>query len=273
YEFDEPSLLSPDIDTPPEIACPAGYRAAQGCRRTPKTPGSTWEPGAFVTQREVGSEAHATHVTSATSRGRGLRLGLVGHDGLGGEEQTGDRTSVLQRRAGHLHRVVDTGGEQVLVLTGLGVQALAGGQAANLLHHDATLEAGVHGDLLQWSSHSDLDDVRTGRLVALKLQRTERVLHGLQQGHATTGDDALLHSGLLVAHRVLDAVLALLELHLGRGTRTDDRDTTGELGQALLELLAVVVGVGVLDLGADLGHATGDGVGVTGTLDDRGLVL
>src|SRR5699024_5292301 len=136
HGFDEPSLLSPDIDTPPEIACPAGYRAAQGCRRTPKTPGSTWEPGAFVTQREVGSEAHATHVTSATSRGRGLRLGLVGHDGLGGEEQTGDRTSVLQRRAGHLHRVVDTGGEQVLVLTGLGVQALAGGQAANLLHHD-----------------------------------------------------------------------------------------------------------------------------------------
>src|SRR5699024_8310048 len=39
YEFDEPSLLSPDIDTPPEIACPAGYRAAQGYgRRRPPAP-------------------------------------------------------------------------------------------------------------------------------------------------------------------------------------------------------------------------------------------
>src|SRR5699024_1042642 len=214
-----------------------------------KAPGSAREPGAFVRREEVASahrrqpplrarsEAHATHVTATTGRGGRLRLRLVGHDGLGGEEETGDRTSVLQRRPGHLHRVVDAGSEQVLVLTGLGVQALAGRQAADLLHHDAALVAGVHGDLLQRSGDSDLDDVRTGRLVTGHVQRAERVLDGLQQGHATTGDDALLHSGLRVAHRVLDAVLALLELHLGRGTRTDDRHTTGELGQALLELL------------------------------------
>src|SRR4029079_18345117 len=43
--------------------------------------------------------------------------------------------------------------------------------------------------------------------------------------------------------------------------------------EALLELLAVVVAVGVLDLAADLGHATLDLRGVAGTLDDRGLVL
>src|SRR5699024_2952996 len=91
--------------------------------------------------------------------------------------------------------------------------------------------------------------------------------------HATAGDDALLHGSLRIPDGVLDAVLALLELHLGGGTRPDDGHTTGELGQALLELFAVVVGVGVLDLGADLGHATGDGVGFAGTLDDGGLVL
>src|SRR5690606_42051944 len=39
-----------------------------------------------------------------------------------------------------------------------------------------------------------------------------------------------------VADGVLDAVLALLELHLGRGTGLDHRDAARELGQALLEL-------------------------------------
>src|SRR3712207_4438913 len=69
------------------------------------------------------------------------------------------------------------------------------------------------------------------------------------------------------------SVLALLELDLGRGTGLDDGDATGQLGQALLQLLAVVVGVRLLDLGADLVHPAGDLVAVTGTLDDRRLVL
>ena len=95
----------------------------------------------------------------------------------------------------------------------------------------------------------------------------------LQQSHAATGDDALFDGSLGVAHGVLDAVLALLELHLGGRAGLDDRNTAGQLGQALLQLLAVVVGVAVLDLGADLVDATGDLLGVTGALDDGGLVL
>ena len=52
-----------------------------------------------------------------------------------------------------------------------------------------------------------------------------------------------------------------LEFHLGGGSGLDHRNTAGQLGQALLQLLAVVVGVAVLDLGADLGDPAGDGVG------------
>src|SRR5699024_1346121 len=69
------------------------------------------------------------------------------------------------------------------------------------------------------------------------------------------------------------AVLALLELDLGGRARADDGDTAGELGEALLELLAVVVRVGVLDLGLDLVDATGDLLLVAAALDDRRLVL
>ena len=68
-------------------------------------------------------------------------------------------------------------------------------------------------------------------------------------------------------------MLALLELDLGRSAGLDDRHTARELGQALLQLLPVVVRVRLLDLGLDLGDPTLDGRPVLGRLDDRRLVL
>jgi chaperonin GroEL len=68
-------------------------------------------------------------------------------------------------------------------------------------------------------------------------------------------------------------VLALLELHLGGGTDLQDSDATGQLGETLLELLLVVVGVRVLDLLTDLADATGELLGGAGAVDDGGLVL
>ena len=82
------------------------------------------------------------------------------------------------------------------------------------------------------------------------------------EGHAAAGHDALLDRSLRGGDGVLDAVLLLLELHLGGGTDLEDGHATGQLGEALLELLAVVVRVGVLDLVLDLLDATLDvGVG------------
>jgi hypothetical protein len=68
-------------------------------------------------------------------------------------------------------------------------------------------------------------------------------------------------------------VLALLELDLGGSAGLDDRNAAGQLGQALLQLLAVVVAVRVLDLGADLVDPARDLLGVAGAFDDGGLVL
>jgi hypothetical protein len=53
----------------------------------------------------------------------------------------------------------------------------------------------------------------------------------------------------------------------------DDGDAAGQLGEALLELLAVVVAGGLLDLHADLIDRAGDLLLVAGALDDQGLVL
>ena len=81
---------------------------------------------------------------------------------------------------------------------------------------------------------------------------------GVDEGGAATGDDALLDRRAGRRDGVLDAVLLLLELDLGVRADLDDADAAGELGEALLELLAVPVGVGALDLGLDLGDPAGD---------------
>src|SRR3712207_8414687 len=56
-------------------------------------------------------------------------------------------------------------------------------------------------------------------------------------------DDALLDRSTGGRDRVLEPVLALLELDLGRRAHADDADAAGELREPLLELLAVPVGV------------------------------
>ena len=93
------------------------------------------------------------------------------------------------------------------------------------------------------------------------------------QSHAAAGDDALFESRAGGAQSVLDAVLLLFDLGLGGCADLDDRHAAGQLGQALLQLLAVEVGVGVLDLGLDLVDAALDLVEFAGAVDDGGVVL
>src|SRR3954447_1359574 len=233
-------------------------------------PGRT---GTALRGQQLDSEVHVTagHAAAA-GRGRSL-LRLVGDNRLSGKEQRGDRRGVLQRRAGHLGRLHNARLEHVDVFTRRRVQAVVGRQRADLLRHDAALEAGVDGDLLQRRGQCDLDDVRPGGLVARQVELLERRADGVCQRHAATRQQTLLDGCLRVAHSVLDAVLALLQLDLGGGADLDHRNTAGELRQPLLQLLLVVVGVALLDLGADLLDPALDLLGLAATLDDGGLVL
>ena len=98
-------------------------------------------------------------------------------------------------------------------------------------------------------------------------------LLGAQQRDAAARDDAFLDRGAGGVQRVLDAVLLLLHLDLGRAADPDHRDAAGELGQTLLQLLAVVVRGGLLDLRLDLLDARLDVLPLAGAVDDRGLLL
>src|SRR5690606_12791409 len=86
-------------------------------------------------------------------------------------------------------------------------------------------------------------------------------------------DDALLDGRAGRRDGVLDAVLLLLELDLGVRADLDDADAAGELREALLELLAVPVGVGLLDGRLQLAHAGLDVLVGAGAVDDRRAVL
>src|SRR5690606_7236279 len=110
----------------------------------------------------------------------------------------------------------------------------------DLRHGDVALQARVLGDPAQRLGRGALDDPGTDELVALEVEAVDD-LDGLDEGGATAGDDALLDGRAGRRDGVLDAVLLLLELDLGVRADLDDADAAGELGEALLELLAVPV--------------------------------
>ena len=72
---------------------------------------------------------------------------------------------------------------------------------------------------------------------------------------------------------VFNAGLLLFHFHLGAGTDLDHRNTASQLGHALLQLLFVVVRGRVFDLTTDLANAGFDDLGVTGTVDDGGVLF
>src|SRR5438270_2062794 len=96
---------------------------------------------------------------------------------------------------------------------------------------------------------------------------------GAQQGDAAARYDAFFNSRTGRMHRVINAILALLDLNLGRAADADHRDAARELGQTLLQLLTVVVRGGFLDLRLDL-VGPGFDVGLlAGAVDDGGVLL
>ena len=90
---------------------------------------------------------------------------------------------------------------------------------------------------------------------------------------AAAGDHAFLNGRARCRKRILDTMLLLFEFGLGRCTDLDDRDAARELGKTLLQLLAIEVPVGLIDLTLDHLDAALDVGRFACTVDDRGLFL
>src|SRR5262249_39410259 len=98
-------------------------------------------------------------------------------------------------------------------------------------------------------------------------------LGGVEQRSTATRDDAFLDRCAGRVERVINAILAFLDLDLGGTADLDHRNAAGELGEALLELLTVVVRRGGLDLLADRANAGLDRLARAIAVDDRRVVL
>src|ERR671916_91315 len=226
--------------------------------------------GAALEDPVRGSSHHATH--AAGHRGR-LVLGL-GHHDVGGDDEAADGGRVLQGATRHHRGVDDAGRHEVLVLAAKGVEAEGVALPPHLVDADGAVGAGVLGNLPYRLLERPVDDARAGPLVAV--ERVDEVGHGalrLEERDAAARHDALLERRPGRGQGVLDAVLALLELGLGRGAHLDDGHAAGELGEPLLQLLAVEVRVGGLELGPDLVDPAPYSHGVAAAVNDDGVVL
>ena len=94
-----------------------------------------------------------------------------------------------------------------------------------------------------------------------------------QQRHAAARNDAFLDGRAGGMQRILDAGLLFLHLGLGGRADLDHRNAAGQLRQPLLQLLAIVVRSGLVDLRAELLDAAFDGLLAAGAVDDGGVVL
>ena len=113
------------------------------------------------------------------------------------------------------------------------------------------------GDLAQRLFERALHDVDADLLIAFDLELVER-RDAAHQGHAAAGHDAFFDGRAGGVHGVFDTGLLLFHLGLGRGADLDHGNAADQLGQPLLQLLAVVVRGGLLDLGADFLHPAFD---------------
>src|SRR6516225_9039498 len=216
---------------------------------------------------------HTAHATRRHARCR-LWLRPVGYHGLGRDQQPGDRGGILQCYSDDLGRVDDPGRYQVLVVARLRVitkvRLVLVGQLAN---DDRALNAGILRDLPDRRLDSLADDVNADLLVVVHGVESGQNFAGKEQRHAAAGDDAFLDRGLGCVHGVVDAILAFLDLDLAAAADADDRDPTRQLGQTLLQLLAVVIGGRLLNLRPDLTGAGDDVVLAAGAIDDGRVLL
>src|SRR5215467_4637100 len=152
------------------------------------------------------------------------------------------RGGVLQCYSHDLGRIDNPGRHHVLVVAQLCViTEIRVAPVGQLTDDDRPVSAGVFRNLTNRQLEGLADDPDPDLLVVVRRVKAFQNLARKEQRHTATGDDTFLDSGLGSVHAVLDAVLALLHLDLAAAADTDHRDAARQLGQTLLQLLAVII--------------------------------
>src|SRR5690606_6318546 len=117
----------------------------------------------------------------------------------------------------------------------------------HLREDDSGILTGVGDDLTQRLFDRARQDLDAEVLILVRAFQLLDSLLRTDQRNAAARDHAFLDGRTSGMQRVFDAGLLLLHLDLGRSTDLDHGDAAGELRNALLQLLLVVVARGVFD--------------------------
>src|SRR3954452_1286413 len=224
-------------------------------------------------------EVHAPHAAHSATTARRHTAGCVllrqfGDHGFGSDQERRNRRCVLDCNTDDLRRVDDALRNQVDVFTGLGIKAVGVLiLLEDLADDDGTVLARIDRDLAGRHRERLTYDIDAGLLVVILGAQALKMFGGAQQGDAAARYDAFFNSRTGRMHRIINAILALLDLNLGRAADADHRDAARELGQTLLQLLTVVVRGGFLDLRLDLVDPRLDLGLLAGAADDGGVLL
>src|SRR5574344_742530 len=211
--------------------------------------------------------AHATHVGSTSS----FSLRSFSNHALGGQQQRSHGSGVLQCSAGHLGGVQDTHFQHVAVGVVGSVEAEVALALQHSVHHHRRLATGIGHDFAQRSFHSLQHQLDTSVLLSVAGRQAAHGLLGAQQSHATARNNTFFHSSAGSVQGVFHAGFLFLHFDFGSSAHLDHGNTASQLGHALLQFFAVVVGSGFFDLATDLLDAGFDFVGLTSTIDDGGV--
>src|SRR6266404_8151905 len=253
--------------------------SSRGRVASAERPGHRCRAFLFLLSAElVDLEVHTTHAAHAAAwRHAGAARILLRHfgdHGFGGDQKRRNRRRVLDRHANHLGRVDDALGDQVAVFAGLRVKAVGILILLQDLADDhravfASIDRDLTGRIGQRLAH-DLD---AGLLVVVLGAKPLEVRGGTQQSDAAARHDAFLNRRTGCMHRVINAIPTLPHLDFSGAADADHRDAARELGQALLQLLTVVVRGGFLDLRLDLVDPCLDVGLLASPADDGGVFL
>src|SRR5271169_5739018 len=220
------------------------------------------------------SISEAPAVQSAVRHCRRALLRLLGDHGLSGDEQAGDRGCALQRQTYNLGRIYDACLHHVDIGAALRVEAVIGlALLQELADDDRAILSGIGKNLLCRRLQCPAHNVDADLLVIVLGVQPAKPLACIKERDATAGNDAFLDRCPGCMNRVIDTVLAFLDLDFGCAADTDDGDAARQFRQAFLQLLLVVIRGRLLDLRTQLRAATLDVLLLAGTVDDRRVLL
>src|SRR5579859_8040324 len=191
------------------------------------------------------AHAHAAHATRhAAGRCRRCLFRRIGDERIGGEHHGRDADGVLKCGTRHLHRIDDAGLEHIHILIGDCIVAMTAFVVPYTIYDDGPIATGIEGDLTQWLLQGEAQDANTRGLVSGFHFHFVKGGDGRDQHRTTTGHNTLFNGGAGSGERILYTMLLLFHLDLGGGAHFDDANATSQLGQALLQFLAIIIAGG-----------------------------